>query len=257
MNTKFLSTLFLSLYDEASDAAEAARLAAEADAAKKKTFTQEQVNAFLADEKRKAKAQNEKLASELEAFKSKVNLSTDEKAELEARVESLRSEFMTKEEILKQDTAKAGKKYKEDLEAKTNEANTWKTRFTQQTINRSITDAAIKSEAFNPSQIVAQLAANSRLVEELGEDNKPTGEYVAKVKITDMDKDGKAITLDLTVAEAVKKMSEQDGFANLFKGKGTGGTGGQNRTTRTTPIEELATDAAAYRAARKSGKLPL
>lgn len=246
--------------DAAKAAAEAARLAAEAEANKNKktTFTQEDVNKFLAEEKRKAKAQSEKLAMELEALKGKANLSAQEREELEGRIEALRTDYMTKEELLKQEKEKESKKYKTELDAKTKEAEAWRNRFTQDRINRSITDAAVSEKAFSPKQIVAQLAANARLVEVLDDANKPTGDFVAKVKITDKDKDGKDITLDLTVHEAVKKMSEQEDFANLFQGKGTGGAGGQNRGGGRAPdAATLAGDPAAYRAARKAGKLPL
>ena len=42
-------------------------------------------------------------------------------------------------------------------------------------------------------------------------------------------KEGKPVTLELTPAEAVKRMSEMDEYLNLFKGKGSGGIGGTNR----------------------------
>jgi hypothetical protein len=259
MLRNLVTTLILIAYDDASDAAaaEAARKAAEeAEKNKGKTFTQDDVNKFVAEEKRKMKAQADKLVTELEAMRSKANITTQEREEIEQRLESVKSEFMTKEELLKQEKVKTEQKLKTDLETKTREADTWKTKFTQSTITRSIVDAAITSEAYNPNQIVAQLAPNTRLVEVLGEDNKPTGEFVAKVKITEKDKDGKDVTLDLPVAEAVKKLSDQDSFANLFKGKGAGGTGSQNRGGGRAPdLKTLATDAEAYRKARREGKL--
>lgn len=258
---KFIaSTLLILAYDEAADAAAAAEAArsAEAEKNKPKTFTQDQLNAILAEDRRKAKAQNEKIASELEALKSKANLSAQEREDLETRVESLRSEFMTKEEMLKQEKDRETKKLKTELDTKIKESENWRSRFTESTITRSITDAAVSTDAFSPKQIVAQLLPNTRLVEEVDESNQPTGQYVAKVKITDKDKDGKPITLDLTVHEAVKKMSEQDDFANLFKGKGTGGLGSQNRGGgREMSAAELAKNPEAYRAARKAGKIPL
>ena len=79
---------------------------------------------------------------------------------------------------------------------------------------------------------------------------------MAKVKITEKDKDGRTITLDLPVDEAVKKLTEKDEFANLFKGKGTGGLGGQNRDGKAPDIEAIArTDPAKYRELRKAGKV--
>lgn len=264
MNIRILSTILLLAYEgeeaaAAKAAADAAATEAAAEAAKGKKFSQDDVNKFVADEKRKLKIAQDKLVAELEAVRSKATLGAQDKEELEARIEAIKSESMTKEELLKQEKDRGEKKLKADLDAKAKEADTWKTRFTQATITRSITDAAIANDAFSPKQIVAQLVTNTRLVEELDESNKPTGEYVAKVKITETDKDGKPVTLDLPVTEAVKKLSENTDFANLFKGKGTGGTGGQNRGGgKASSLAELAKgDPAAYRAARASGKVQL
>lgn len=262
MNTRIISTLLFLAYDEAADAAakaaaDAAAAEAAAEASKGKKFTQEEVNKFLADEKRKLNAASSKLVAELEAVRSKASLSAQDKEELEQRIEAIKSESMTKEELLKQEKEKGEKKLKTELDAKAKEAETWRNRYTAETITRAITDAAVANDAFSPKQIVSQLAANAHLVEVLDESNKPTGNYAAKVKITEV-KDGKSVTLDLDVPEAVKKLSEQDEFANLFKGKGSGGTGGQNRGGgRATDIKELAKDAAAYRAGRASGKIQL
>jgi hypothetical protein len=263
MRLNIISTLLLLAYEgeetpEAKAAAEAARKAAE-DEKNGKKFSQEDVNKIVAEEKRKTQAAQAKLVTELEAMRNKANLTASEREEIEQRLESVKSEFMTKEELLKQEKAKSEKKLKEELDTKSKEAENWRGRFTQSTITRSITDAAVASDAFSPKQIVAQLAPNTRLVDVLGEDNKPTGEFVAKVKITVKDKDSKDVTLDLPVDEAVKKMSEQDEFANLFKGKGTGGTGGQNRGGGKTPdlVTAAQGDPATYRRLRKEGKISL
>lgn len=259
-----LSTILLLLAYEGEDdaakaaAAEAARKAAEEEAAKNKKFSQDDVNRMLAEEKRKMQGSQSKLVAELEAMKNKANLTAQEREEIEQRLESVKSEFMTKEELLKQEKTKAEGKLKSELDAKTKEAENWKINYTKSTINRSITDAAVANDAFNPKQIVAQLSPNTRLVEVLNEENKPTGEFLAKVKITEKDKDGKEVTLDLEVGEAVKKMSEQDDFANLFKGKGVGGAGGQNRGGGRAPdLVTAAKDPATYRRLRKEGKISL
>lgn len=262
MRLNIISTLLILAYEgEETPEAKAAREAAEKEAGEKagKKFSQDDVNKIVAEEKRKTQAAQAKLVTELEAMRNKANLTASEREEIEQRLESVKSEFMTKEELLKQEKAKSEKKLKEDLDAKSKEAENWRGRFTQSTITRSITDAAVASDAFSPKQIVAQLAPNTRLVDVLGEDNKPTGEFVAKVKITAKDKDNKDITLDLEVGEAVKKMSEQDEFANLFKGKGTGGTGGQNRGGGKTPdiVSAAQGDPGTYRRLRKEGKIQL
>ena len=80
---------------------------------------------------------------------------------------------------------------------------------------------------------------------------------IAKVEFSDTDKEGKPVTLDLTIAEAVKRMSEMDEYANLFKSEGTGGVGGVNRGS-SKPLDAkkiAATDPALYRKLRAEGKI--
>lgn len=220
-----------------------------------KTFTQDDLNRILADEKRKTKTQLEKAHSELDALRSKSNLTAQEREELEQRMQSMQSEFMTKEELLKQDKDKKEKQFKQELELRTTEAATWKTRFANASITRAITDAAVKHQAFNPTQIVALIKEQTHLTEVLGEDGKPTGEFAVKAKVTKK-KDGKTITLDLDVADAVKELTEQDDFANLFKGTGTGGGGTRNSGGgKLDAIEIARSDPAKYRELRKAGKI--
>lgn len=223
---------------------------------KPKTFTQDDLNRILAEEKRKNKATFDKTYAELEAVKSKANLTSQERQELETRMEDMRNAHMTQAEILKQNAERDKKTFEGKLSTAEKEAQAWRARFTASTISRDITGAAVKSDAFNPSQIVALLTPDTRLVEDTDAEGKPNGVFVAKVKITDKDKDGKTITLDLPVDEAVKKLTEKDEFANLFKGKGTGGLGGQNRDGKAPDIENIArTDPAKYRELRKAGKV--
>lgn len=251
-----LIPIFLTLAyegDEPPPADEAARKAAE-EAAKSKKFTQEELNKILAEEKRKTKAASEKLVGELEAIKSKVQLTAQEKEELEQRIEAIKSESMTKEELAKQEREKLSKQAKQEREQLTAEAARWKTKFVDKTIEREIIDAAVAADAYKPNQLVAQLKSATRLEPKLDDNGKPTDDFVVKVKITVKDGD-KDVTLDLPVAEAVKKMRDNDEFANLFKGQGTGGAGGTHRTGKIPTLAHLAkTDPAAYRKARAEGK---
>ncbi len=69
--------------------------------------------------------------------------------------------------------------------------------------------------------------------------------------------DGKPVTLDVSVKDAVKRMREMDEYANLFIGDGTGGTGGSTRNSSggNLNVAELAKDPVKYREARKAGKI--
>jgi len=220
-----------------------------------KTFTQEQLNTLLAQERRNEQVKSQKLIDELNALKAKSNLTDQERSELEQRIADLQSTIGTKEELAKREMDKLKKKYEDENTALKSLSEGWKSRYTDSTINRAITDAAVEHQAFVPSQIVAILKPNARLMEGTDEDGKPNGEYTVMVKFQDVDDKGKKVTLDLSVRDAVKRMREIEEHQNLFKGDGSGGLGSRNRGTGSSKDQTLA-DAAkqgpeAYREARK------
>lgn len=184
-------------------------------------FTAEQVG-----EKDKAhKASQQKVVDELKALQAKSTLTGEERVELENRITQLSDDLLTKEELAVETALRAKTKHGEEMKVVTDERDKWKRDYTESTIVRSITDAAVASEAFNPSQVVAILRDKASLTEVLDGEGRPTGGLITKIKFQG-EKDGQPIELDLSAADAVKRMTEDDSFLNLFKGKGTGGTGG-------------------------------
>jgi len=223
-----------------------------------KTFTQAQLDAIVKERVAKERKNSKSMIDELEALKAKSKLTSNERRELEERIETMKNQHLTKEELAEKERNKIERTYKADLDAATQERDAWKLRFTGSTITRSLTDAAVENDAFSPEQIVALLLSNTTLVEDLDEDGKPTGELKPIVKFRDNDKEGKAVTLDLEPKVAVKRMTEIDRYLNLFKGKGAGGLGGNNSNAgsgKEPTANDLAKDPKAYREARKTGKL--
>lgn len=93
-------------------------------------------------------------------------------------------------------------------------------------------------------------------VSEVLKDGEPTGQFEVKVKISSKNDKGQPIVLDLDPTQAVKHLSEDDAFLNLFKNKSQGGYGGRNSgNTGSLDPATLAKDPAAYRKARQEGKL--
>ena len=195
----------------------------------KTTFTQEEVNSILAKEKRKQQEQTRKALDELQALKKKANITAEERQELDKRIETLNNELLTKEQLAKKNAEKERKRHESEIQKITGERDSWKSRFTDSTIKRAITDAAAENKAFHPTHIVALLRPTTHLVEVLNSDGEPTGDYEAKVDFDDVDDKGKPVKLSLTVKEAVKKMREMEEHQNLFQGEGAGGLGSQNR----------------------------
>jgi hypothetical protein len=193
---------------------------------------------------------------EVNALKAKTNLTTQERQELESRLETLQKDSMTKEELAAEKIRKLDSEYKKTTETLSKEKEGWQKRFTDSTINQSIVGAAAENNAFSTDQILAILRPNAHLVEVLDGEGKPSGELVAKITFHDT-KDGKPITLELTPSEAVKKMREMDKFLNLFKSEGAGGLGMGNRPVgKQADLKELVKrDTAGYIEGRKAGKI--
>lgn len=225
-----------------------------------KTFTQDQVNKFLAEEKRKGQVSTQKALSELEALKKRSNLNSEERKELDGRIEQLQNAILTKDELAKKEKDKVSTEHKTKIDEMTTDRDMWKGKYTGSTINRDITDASVDNNAFSPKQIVALLRPDTQLVEDLDAEGKPTGELVPKVTFKTKDDDDKPVTLTLTIPEAVKRMSEMDEYGNLFHTDGTGGIGsrskpGKGGSDKDDAAELAKTDPVKYRQLRKEGKI--
>ncbi len=233
----------------------AAKATAEAKAKKEKTFTQEDVNTYLAKEKRKTQDVQKQLATQLQEQKKNAQLSNEEKEELAKQIEDLQGKYMTVEERNRQTSEKASKKHKQELDDTIKARDSWKTRYTQSTIQSAIAQAAVTNKAVAVDQISAMLRPAAKLTEKLDEQGKPTGTFEPRVDFQDIDKDEKPIMLDLSIDEAVKRMSELPQYGNLFQGNksgGLGGSGGTNLKTGKIDLIKIAReDPARYRELRK------
>jgi hypothetical protein len=221
-----------------------------------KAFSQEDVNKMLAAERRKHQQTAEKAIEEAQALRTKAQLTAQERGELDERLEILKGELLTKEQQAKRQAQKLRDKHKEEVSQLASSVETWKSRFTTSTIERSLTDAAAGEQAYSPKQIVAILGPQTRLVEVLDDEGAPSGNLAPKVRFTDKDKDGKPLVLDLSPSDAVKRMKEMDDYLNLFRGEGKSGAGLRSHPGGRKPsLRELASDPAAYREARKKGQI--
>jgi hypothetical protein len=229
-----------------------------ADPGKGKTFTQEQMNAILAEDRRKHKTQQQKTLDELNALKAQTDIGGANAAEYEAKLEELQNSLLTNEQLAKREKDKMDKRHEKELGELKENYDKLNKKYTSETIIRAITDASVTNKAFSPEQIVAILGPNTRLAEVLDDSGEKTGLVTPKIKFDDADKDGKPVTLDLTPDEAIKRMKEIDKFANLFQGEGVSGLGGSTRSGGTKQsAAEVARNPAEYIKARKEGKLDL
>ena len=196
------------------------------DGDKKGLLTQEQFNAALAKERRQMQEKNKELLNQLEQIKTNAKLTEEEKASLESQIEELRQRSMSAEELAKQQVEKTKKEYDTVLENERNAAKKWEMSFKSTLVNNSLVDAAVKHQAHNPQHIIAILRPNSKVVEKVGADGKPTGEFETRVMFQGKNDKGESVILDLTPEDAVKQMRELPAeYGNLFKDLTKGGVG--------------------------------
>jgi hypothetical protein len=193
----------------------------------KPKFTQADVNRMLADNKRNLQKQVDTQVQELEKLKKQSGTTEQERERLAKQITTLNDTLLSKEELAAKETKRLQQEAQQNSDKLSKERDTWKSKFEVASITRAITDGAVTNEAFSPRQIVDLLKDKTRLVEVTNSEGNGTGEFIARVVIDDVDKENKPITLDLTVAEALKRMKERtDEFGNLFKSGVVGGLGG-------------------------------
>lgn len=220
-----------------------------------KTFSQDQLNKFLAEDRRKHQDQIKSVVTQLEDLKKTKELNDQQRTDLETRIETLNSSLLTAEERAKQELTKKDKDFKTAIEQVHHERDQWKSNYSTEVITNQILKASVAHKAINPEQIHGLLAPKTRLVEVLGSDGKTVTGYIPKVKITSQNEKGEAVELDLTVEDAVKHMKGlSDRWGNLFDSGVSGGLGGKGSSGSGGSIDLAAAakkSPEAYREARK------
>lgn len=209
-----------------------------------KTFTEEQVNKLIEErlvrDRKKAQEEKAQLVKQLETLKTS-GMGADERKAFEEQLESLRNETLTKEELAAKAKAKLEKDYQARLEAATGEVQAWQSQYTDMRIGHAISSQADAAEVLPQSKKFAEaiLRPLTRLVPVLDADNKPIpGAFTEMVKFPSKDKDGKPVTLDISISEAFKQMKDTpEEYGTLFKAHSNGGIGAGNYGTPDKPAD--------------------
>lgn len=204
------------------------------------TFTQEQVNKFLAEEKRKDNAARTKLVEELETLRNGLQLSEQQKTDFEASLETLKSQHMTEAQKLAAENDKWKKKHATDTTALGDETKQWRGRFENMMITNAIVSGAVQHKGLRPEQFVDMLSSKAKVVADVDADGKPTGTFSAKLPVKTVDpKSKETVIVDLPIAEAIGKMKGDEGYFNLFEEEGKGGLGGGGNARKKTGNSEF------------------
>lgn len=221
----------------AAAAAEEVAAAAVAEEARKKdkgpkVFSQEDINRFLADDRRKHSQKFEQLEAAYKDALENQSLSKEQREQLEAKLEDLQKTFRSREQQLEHDKKQLEDKYAKEVKDWESKATTWEQKYKQTLIDRSLQDAAIINDAFNMAQIVSLLRPMTKFVEKTDDQGRATGDSVPMVDLTDIDtKTGDAIITRRTPEDAVRRMKELPTlFGNLFKSNVVSGVGAGTAT---------------------------
>lgn len=189
-----------------------------------KKFSQKDLDKAINHRFKAEKTENEKLLRQLQAIKQN-GLTPEAREELEGQITRLQESMQTKEQTLQQKMAESEKKHLKLIETEKGEKELWKGRYHKTVVERSILDS-VSQDAEDSLQFVLMFGPNARLEEQVDSVGKPTGEFITMLKFQGVDAETKKpVMLDLPVGEAFNHMREHGLHKNLFKHKGTSGTG--------------------------------
>ena len=209
------------------------RGAGAAAAAGETRFTQEDLNRFLAEDRRKHQVQLQKMESQLNELAKSKSLTEQERQTLKENLDTIAGQLRTKEQQLTLEKRQLEEQYQAKVEEAAKKAQVWEALFRDSTIDRSLQDAAVKHEAFNPAQIVTQLRPWTRVIEVMDEKTgKPTGKYKPVVDMPDVDATtNEQVIMNRSPEEAVKRMKEMpEQWGNLFRSNVVSGIGSSSAT---------------------------
>jgi hypothetical protein len=210
-----------------------------------KKFSQEDVNAMLADNKRKLQTANKELTDKLEALQVEHKGNKSLVDQLQEQIDGINNKTKSEVTLAKEETEKVKKKHAEEVKALTEDRDKYSKMFNQHLIGTQITQAAIEGEAFSPMQINSLLSSKAKV------SAKEDGTFAVEIEYTEM-KDGSPQTLILSPSDTIKRMKETpDLYGNLFKSGVKSGTGGGNVGGGNLSLKEIASDPVKYRAYRE------
>lgn len=198
-----------------------------------RTFTQDEVNRMLAEEKRKLQSKNNETIQQLEQLKQNQQLTEEERNNLQQQIEQLQAQFQTKEQQAQTELERLQKKYENDTKKLTTDKESWKNRFETYVMKHEVV-SEFASDVFNVGQIEAILLPKMKIVEEIDSTTKqPTGKFVTQVDFEGRDEKGNPIPLKaLSLKDTKKAMKEMpDVYGNLFKSDAASGVGQMPVTT--------------------------
>ena len=221
-----------------------------------KTFTQDEVNALLAKEKRAAQQKIQEQLKALEAIQ-RDGLTPDGKQALEQQIDTLRAQSQTESELAKHKLAKQQKAWEEEKQRLIGERDAARKEHEQLEVDTILTTAMGMHGVLPGAMGVIKpfLVQRMKSVPVMDSDGKPTGQNrrVIQIDVPDDEDPSKLKSLQLTPDKAVAHLREQSEFLGLFASQATSGTG-SIKTTKTGEPDFKNMSQAEYMEWRKQNK---
>lgn len=195
-----------------------------------KLMNQAQVDKIIQERLARADEQARKASSEqadqLESLTARFEGTAEEKNALQDQIEKLRNESMSAEEK----AAREKRAMEEDLQGQisslTDERDAAVKDHAEFRIKHELRDGANKFDARNPDQLVRLLFGDTTLQDEIGDDGKPTGEKVVRVKVQQIKEDGERYSIELDPMKAMQALVDMPKeWGNQFNSRTKGGSG--------------------------------
>lgn len=170
------------------------------------------------------KAAQRELAAQLEELKKNPQLSDEERADYDSRIDQLRSNYETKAEAESRKAAAKQNELQGALDEMEATAVAWQQRYQQAVATSNIASAAVDHKAVSATQLERMVMPMTEWQPVLDEDGQPTGDVQPIVKFPTKDKKDKPVVLDLPIKDAVKLMKELPEYGNLFTDTRASGT---------------------------------
>lgn len=239
----YMAAPFPLYFEEGETPEQKAEAAAAAEAAKPKTFTQEQVNTMMASNKKTLQAEVTKKTQALVDAQNDVNLSQEEKDALQIRVDELEALTLTDKELSARDKKKAKAEYDAALDKSSKDASKWKGLHDKMLIETAITQASLVDgqKAISPGQLVS-LFARDAVVSEVD------GIFSVQLDVVTVGEDKVTKILKLDPSAAIKEYASRPEYLNLFEDPSKDGL---HRRKTSLKAGALPTNMAEYKANRK------
>lgn len=174
-----------------------------------KLFTQDEVNAMLAENKRGLQKQVEDLKKQ-----------SGDASAFQAKIKELSDSLLTKDELAKQEADRLKAEHENALKTAVETGAKWEQQYKSQLFDVAMGKAAATHDLFDPDQFAAILKPMTEIVPETDANGNAKGTFKVMVKVQFNDKE-----ISLPLVEAVGKLRETGKYPNQFKVKGVGGTG--------------------------------